>query len=666
MGNNRAKYWIIRISIILLGFAPVQAIAQVDGYFDSLIVALDTAQGSHRVDVLNYLCGTVASTEPIRAESWAQEALSLAEKINYGDGTAIAHFHLANIYYSKAEYNKALEYNLKALGWAEENQDEYLISGILNNIGITYDAQGDLTRAIDYYERSLDFAEKVGDRESIATTYNNIGEIYFDRADYYKALEYYLKSVQMYEEIGNVSYSAAPIHNIGRTYKELNKYKKAIEYLNKSLDIDKEYGDIEGIALDHLEIGKLYASINKTDLAFENYYKSLEYAERLGLRAIQVDNLEALSETYSAVEDYKNALDYHRRFAKAKDSLFNEQKLEQFSELQTRYDLDKKEKEIALLKAEKNLQDLEINEKRILISSLIGGVVLSIFLILLVQNRYGIKKKANELLTTQNQKIQSQNEELQRYNERLKVSEQNLRELNATKDKFFSIISHDLKSPLNSLSGLLNILLNHSEDFTKEELMELTKKLDKSVNDFSNLLNNLLQWSMAQMGNVEFSPQPLLVEEVLDDALSLLRINAENKEIRLETDVEDNLTVFGDKNMMDFVIRNLISNAIKFTNSGGLVNITARKESKGQVIMVVKDTGVGISEENLKKLFKIDEHFTTKGTARETGTGLGLLLCKEFIEKNNGRISVSSRYGQGTEFFVHIPAAKHALETSQV
>ena len=649
-----------------MGFAPVQSFAQMDGYFDTLVMALDTAQGVYRVDVLNYLCGSVASTEPLKAESWALEALGISEESEYKEGMAIAHFNLANISHSRGEFNKSLDYNLKALGWAEENNEDYLITGILNNIGITYDAQGDLTRAIDYYERSLDFAEKIGDKESIATTYNNIGEIYFDRTDYYKALEYYLKSVQMYEEIANVSYSAAPIHNIGRTYKELNKYKKAIEYLNKSLEIDKEFGDVEGIALDHLEIGKLYASIKKTDLAFENFYKSLEYAERLNMRAIQVDILEALSETYASIDNYKNALEYHRRYSQAKDSLFNEQKLEQFSKLQTRYDLDKKEKEIALLKAEKNLQNLEINEKRILISSLIGGVVLSIFLILLVQNRYGIKKKANELLTTQNQKIQSQNEELQRYNERLKDSEQNLRELNATKDKFFSIISHDLKSPLNSLSGLLNILLNHSEDFTKEELMELTKKLDKSVNDFSNLLNNLLQWSMAQMGNVEFSPQPLLVEEVLDDALSLLHINAENKEIRIETDIPESLTVFGDKNMLDFVFRNLISNAIKFTNSGGLVTISAMKENEEQVILLVKDTGVGISEDNLKKLFKIDEHFTTKGTARETGTGLGLLLCKEFIEKNDGRISVSSRYGKGTEFFVHIPAAKHALQTSEV
>ena len=224
------------------------------------------------------------------------------------------------------------------------------------------------------------------------------------------------------------------------------------------------------------------------------------------------------------------------------------------------------------------------------------------------------------------------------------------------KELVFGGISHDLRSPLNSVSGILNLLNNHGDNFTKEEVIDLTRKLDKSVGDFSNLLNNLLQWATTQMGKVKYDPKELDLEAVIAENVNLMLSNAERKDIDLQYEIEDDLFLVADKNMFNFILRNLISNAIKFTEHGGKIWVKAVATGK-QVAIYVKDNGVGISKENLSKLFNLESHFSTKGTDKETGTGLGLMLCKEFVHKCHGEIEVNSAEGQGTEFSIYFTAA---------
>jgi signal transduction histidine kinase len=236
------------------------------------------------------------------------------------------------------------------------------------------------------------------------------------------------------------------------------------------------------------------------------------------------------------------------------------------------------------------------------------------------------------------------------------VGRQNLQlqQLNGTKDKFFSILGHDLKGPLNSLTSFSGLLINHTDSLSKDEIKMLALDLDKSLKNLFALLENLLEWSRSQTGNIEFKPERFDLASVLETNKELLKVQAQNKKISIENACKAEVVVNAHRHSINTVIRNLISNAIKFTPEGGSIIINAQ-QAQEEVMVSVADNGVGMTPEVISKLFRIDTKLTTKGTADEKGTGLGLILCKEFIEKNGGRIGVDSKPDEGTVFYFTLP-----------
>lgn len=233
---------------------------------------------------------------------------------------------------------------------------------------------------------------------------------------------------------------------------------------------------------------------------------------------------------------------------------------------------------------------------------------------------------------------------------------QKLEEVNKTKDRFFSIIAHDLKNPFNSLLGITENLYQNLEDFTTEELKEYLSLLLHSSQQGYNLLENLLHWSRSQTGTLKVNAKIINLNELIDSVINLLKNNSSEKEIAVRNNVEFNILAFADENMIKTVIRNLLSNAIKFTPNTGEININAEKKDR-EILVSVIDNGVGMSEEVKNNLFKLDVFNSTPGTNQETGTGLGVILCKEFVEKNKGKIWVESEPNFGTVFHFTIPRA---------
>ncbi|MCK9218535.1 MAG: ATP-binding protein [Bacteroidales bacterium] len=240
----------------------------------------------------------------------------------------------------------------------------------------------------------------------------------------------------------------------------------------------------------------------------------------------------------------------------------------------------------------------------------------------------------------------------------LKKSEQQLKESNAAKDSFFSIIAHDLRSPFNVILGYLDLLTSEESDYTETEQKQMLLKLKSASVRTIDLLDNLLTWARTQRGALPFEPEMFSLTEVIADNIGLFDMSVHSKKITLTAKSSSDLQVFADRNMIDTVIRNLISNAIKFTFPGGKIIIGMELQDLGNVLVFVKDDGMGIPAWLMEKLFKIEQRTVVKGTANETGTGLGLILCKEFIEKNNGRIWVESKEGNGSTFFFVLPGGK--------
>lgn len=253
-----------------------------------------------------------------------------------------------------------------------------------------------------------------------------------------------------------------------------------------------------------------------------------------------------------------------------------------------------------------------------------------------------------------NQDLERKNDELEIVNRQISESKESLSKVNSVKDTFFSIISHDLRSPLNSLSGFLQILLTDLDKFSAEEIKSFGEETQKSVNRILNLLENLLQWSMSQTGEIDFNPHTLNLQKIVIDNIELYQRIAIQKKVNLKADIPPHFFVYSDHNMMDFVLRNFISNAIKFSKANSNIEISAQ-ESTHEIKITIQDEGIGMAKEHLSKLFQPEEHISTLGTDMEKGTGFGLLLCKNFIERNSGLLDIKSELGKGTVITFTLP-----------
>lgn len=256
------------------------------------------------------------------------------------------------------------------------------------------------------------------------------------------------------------------------------------------------------------------------------------------------------------------------------------------------------------------------------------------------------KIKSEELLT----QLSKVNKELTSNIQVIEEQRQQLEKLNATKDKFFSIVAHDLKSPLSSLKMFSSLLIDDFDSFNKEDILTMSRQLSDSVDSTIKMADNLITWAMVQMGESQFNEETIKVQDITSNIFDVYQNVALKKGINVSFSVDDSLYIIGDKNQIEFVIRNLVNNAIKFTHKNGFVSLTAKSLPDGLVKISVSDSGVGISDEYKRELFSISKKQSTNGTAGEKGTGLGLMLSYEFMKLNGGQIEIESSLGKGTTF----------------
>lgn len=260
--------------------------------------------------------------------------------------------------------------------------------------------------------------------------------------------------------------------------------------------------------------------------------------------------------------------------------------------------------------------------------------------------------KTAELIARVNTHIQ-----LKTVREVLSETNIHLQEANANKDKLLSIIAHDLRNPFSVLITFSKLLLDSIDDFSRDDILNYLKTFYQTSKQGYNLLDNLLKWSKSQTGNMDIEPEIIDFKDIVEENITLLNSQAKSKRIKLINHTPDNLFAFADLNMVLTVIRNLLTNAIKFTNEGGRIEVNGRNFEKF-IEISVRDNGIGIIEEDLEKIFRIDIKHSTVGTANERGSGLGLVLCKEFIEKNHGILSANSIPGEGSTFIFTLPKPK--------
>ncbi|NVO12342.1 MAG: tetratricopeptide repeat-containing sensor histidine kinase [Bacteroidales bacterium] len=555
---------------------------------------------------------------------------------------------IGEVYSSKGDYVNALKSYVEGLRIAERDKEKENIAKSNSSIAIILKNQKDYREAIDYLEKSLAIWRELNNSQNITRTIINIAGNLALLGDYNKSLENLLQAEKYASEFKDTSLLSDITISIANIYSYKSDFKDSEKYYLKGVSLKQSLNDKRGLAIIYNNMCVFYLN-NSNYTKGERYAKlALENAKLSKLQNIQMASFKSLSYIYSKQKKFEDAYINQSNYIRLKDSLFTIQKSEQLAEIKTKYEAEKKEQQIKILESENQLKEVVIKQNRFVRNTLITGIIIFVILFMLIFRAYREKKRVNTLLEDKNRLIEQQ---------KLDLSSKNieLNNVNSTKDRLFSIIAHDLRSPMSSMEGLSGIIRQLLSSGKTEKLDAVALHIDKIVNRLNSLLDNLLNWSLSQINGLHVNPEIVYIRNVVLYSADVQKSALEAKKITLNIDINDDLKVFADQNMLRTVIRNLISNAIKFTPSGGFINISAFPDN-GFVRVSVKDSGIGIPFEKLNTIFEINSTKISAGTDGEKGTGLGLTLCRDFIALNNGDIGIMSENGKGTEVFFSLPS----------
>lgn len=591
--------------------------------------------------------GLITLTHPTEKEEAKYEraleyfiaAKGQADTLDLKTEQILIYLAMARVFEEAGNHSKSIELLIKAQS-INVKTDDPLNLLVLNELGRVYTLADSAEEALTNYTRLLQLARSSKQEKREANALFYLGVLHANRNQYDSALVHYKDALRLQRKLQNKAGEIISLNTIGDLYLLMGNTERALANYVAALEISQALKDDDAISISYNNAGKLYYHQKNYERGVANFELGFQKAQ-------QAKNLEQmkLSTSYLSLAhkeqgDFKKSLQYREQSIEIEALIQGEKDERKLLEMESSSVLEAKEQAIDKLEATRVAHEKQLaaeKRTRYFLWAVIGSAVVIAVLIFYM---YRSKQKSNLVLQAANEKIILQNKELQ--------------ELNATKDKFFSIISHDLKGPLNSLTSFSGLLINYFDSLSKEEIQTLAKDLDKSLKNLFALLENLLEWSRSQTGAIEFKPEAFNLSELIQQNIDLLNAQARTKEITLEYSNAQQVMVMAHKNSVTTVIRNLISNAIKFTPKGGTITLSATKSNE-EALISVSDTGVGMSKEVIDKLFRIDAKHSTKGTADEKGTGLGLVLCKDFVEKNNGSIGVQSEEGKGSTFYFTLP-----------
>ena len=493
------------------------------------------------------------------------------------------------------------------------------IAYTLNDLGELYTASGDYQKALKYLQRAEKIRLEISDKSGYAKTLINIATVHEKQNMFDTAKAIFEKAFKVSAEANFIKGKSEIDAGRATIYFKEGKYYEALERRKQSLKLDLQIRSKRGEIINYNEIGLIYFKLGDIDTASRYFYKALDESEKSGYRELLLTAYSNLITLAINKKDYFLAYQLQKKYSDLKKKIYNEETLHTLEDIQTIYELESKNNEFLLLKKS---SELEHTTNKYLM------LVLLLVLIVVVISFYKYrswKKLSNEL-----------------------------KELNKSKDKFFSIIAHDLKSPFHGLLAFSKILVDDYEKLSENERKEIIINLNKITESSYKLIDNLLEWSRIQTKRIEFVPEVFNVKDALNSTLKLASEIAKNKSIVIETDIDNVTQIYADKNMFLTIIRNLLSNAVKFSHLNSKVTLDAIAKTKF-VEFSIQDNGVGIDEEQLKVIFDIEHSGSTSGTLNEKGTGLGLLLCKEMVEIHKCKIWIESKKNIGSTFYFTMP-----------
>lgn len=668
----------------------------------------DTARVKTLIELANYYCEVNADTSLL----FGKKAKELIEhkQLNHFLPRALRFIAIAHVI--KGEYSISRSYLRQAIRGCNYDSTLFLKKerALAYNLqGVILDNEGKSDSALFYYFKSLETFKKLNDVVGIVNRLNNIATVYQDLGNHSLALRYYFEAFQLLpsarvaqnvghiyslmdepakakkfllialvlydkesefddtgvavvnEHLANLYSSSGKSDSamyyltralrineraryktgiardhyfFGRHYKNVGQWMEAAKEAETSIDIHRQIGEKMGIAVSTALLAEAMFMLGKVDEALVTAHQGHRLAKEIKAKEVQKGYLELLAKIYSAKRDFEHAYFFSHDLNVLKDSINNEEEIKQVANMEALYENDKKEKELEVVRARNLVADAQLSQEETKATLLIVGLSLATLVLVVGSFSYLALRKNRRALEYKNEE---------------------LRKLNQTKDRFFAIVGHDLRGPITSFSGINDLLNWHISKNDMEKVKAMGLKISQSVRQLDTLLNNLLNWAMSQTDAVPYRPEPIQLNKITTECYLFFEHALELKQISLENQTKDDCFVYADKNALATVLRNLISNAIKFTPIAGRITISSRL-IHNFVWIDVRDTGVGLPPEKFSTIFALSENKTTSGTSGEKGTGLGLVLCSDYVALNKGTIEAQSEVGKGTVFSFSVPS----------
>lgn len=680
--NASSKYTFV----LILLFVVMVARSQDKDYIDSLNKTLDTTSSSQlKADVLRELCYELTYLDVKKAYECGERSLSISNQTGYTHGTIEALNALSIIDKNQGAFSKSFIKLKSAVLLASDTKDSASLARTYLNIGDVYSQLQNYEKAIENYEkayainnklkdyercitnlsrianrqmdignfrndtshigiaitvykRGLALAQKIHDLRkytlmhvNLADAYNILGEKNKNKSMLFYAIDFSLRSLRLARENNFPDMAGISYLNMGESYDKLGNTFKAISYFEEALKVYQLTNNNNWLLNTHSYLAKEYFKLHNKEKAIFHTNTAIQMAQQNRMKRSLMDNFLLLSNIYKDEKEYGKSFDYYRQYENYKDSLQNEQTAITTARVQTELEMELKNKEIELLKQNTEIQNQKIKTQAVQRNFLIGIVILSLMLLIFVLYRYLENKKIQKKILRAKE-LAEQAKEMQ--------------------EQFLANTSHEIRTPMNGIIGMTELL--EATPLNKEQ-KEYLEAINESSKNLLVIINDLLDLSKINAGKMTFEHKPFRIAEQFRNITLSTRTRLQEKGLNMDYSIDQSIypILIGDPTRLNQILLNLVSNAIKFTEKGAILLKAKLIEEKGQNINIefsVSDTGIGIAEDKIGIIFESFSQVDSKKNKKFAGTGLGLAIVKQLVEKQGGKISVSSKPGRGSVF----------------
>lgn len=579
------------------------------------------------------------------AKKYLEMAVDFDLEVNNMRGVTKSYYDLGVLYKRLDMYEISLGYYQKVLDYQEKNHDTTRLIFTLNAIGNIYYLLGNPDKALLAYHRAIELDLNYEKLNQLFQSYNNLTVIFLEKETNIDSVIYYgHKGLEYLPDW--FSDNQITLHiNISDAYKIVKDFEKARHHVRIAFSMREKTKSLIIKAGIYNSMASLHLLTQQIDSAY--YYSAIAktIAREANSLAWQKNNYLLISKIDSAAGNFSGAYHHYKEGHLIDQKILNMERVTKVAELEIIYEIKKKDADYELLLQKNEMNEQIIRNQRLMMLLTISAIL---FFILFVANQYFSKKR----LLKKNREILAQQQIIEEKNKILS-------ELNQTKDKFFSIISHDLRGPFNSLLPLLSAIIDDYHEISEEEKLSILKSIRKSSENTYNLLVNLLEWSRAQRDMIKTNIEPIHLAQVIEEVFDVLHSRALQKNHTLINSIDPGLVLETDRQLLSNILINLVNNSIKFTPPNGTIIVECRQEDK-KVFISVSDNGIGIPDDKLDQLFRLDSNFNRQGTDNELGTGLGLILVKEFVGLLGGSLQIKTLSKEpsvemGCQFTIQLP-----------